>query len=435
MTLRWQIALALAAVASLATIVIGVASYRSTSDRLLAEVDRSLLDLDAIAANRSVVGDPERGPLSGYSAQIVLSNGSVGPSTFATPPAPNAGALAVVNDPRQDSFDTVSTDDGSYRIRTIGLQRGAIQIGRPLDETERVLASLRVRTALLVALVATSSAAVGLWIAGRVTASLRRLTVAAEHVGSTGRLDVHVDDDRNDEVGRLATAFDRMLSALARSQDEQHRLVQDAGHELRTPLTSVRTNLDTLRRYPHLSPIDRSDIIDDLHAETEELTGLVNEIIAVASGDAEHEAESAFDLGDLAVELAARAERRFDRRIVVSAVSSPVVAQRGAVERAVSNLLDNAHKFDRSGSLIDVTVTAGCIEVADRGPGISEPDLPNVFDRFGRAEQARSLPGSGLGLSIVRDVARRHGGVAFARNRDGGGAIVGFRLGPVSLAT
>jgi two-component system sensor histidine kinase MprB len=99
------------------------------------------------------------------------------------------------------------------------------------------------------------------------------------------------------------------------------------------------------------------------------------------------------------------------------------------VQRAISCLLDNACKFDPSGT-IEVTVGAAGIAVADRGPGIPEHELPLVFDRFHRADDARSMPGSGLGLSIVREVARRHGGEAFARNRDGGGAVVGFRLGP-----
>jgi two-component system sensor histidine kinase MprB len=128
-------------------------------------------------------------------------------------------------------------------------------------------------------------------------------------------------------------------------------------------------------------------------------------------------------------ESAARYERRTSRQIVVIGGSTPVVAERAAVQRAVSCLLDNASKFDTSGSPIEVTVGDGGVAVADRGTGIPPAELPLVFERFHRAEEARTLPGSGLGLSIVREVARRHGGDAFARNRDGGGAVVGFTLG------
>jgi two-component system, OmpR family, sensor histidine kinase MprB len=149
----------------------------------------------------------------------------------------------------------------------------------------------------------------------------------------------------------------------------------------------------------------------------------------VSVGDVVDEPREEFDLAALATEVAARYERRSGRDIVVVAEPSCVVAQRGAVQRALSCLLDNATKFDPSGAAIDVTVREGGIAVADRGMGIPERELGLVFERFHRSDEARTMPGSGLGLSIVRDVAERHGGSVFARNRDGGGAVVGFRLG------
>ena len=91
--------------------------------------------------------------------------------------------------------------------------------------------------------------------------------------------------------------------------------------------------------------------------------------------------------------------------------------------------MENATKFDTSDSPITVTVADGAVTVLDRGIGIPEPDLGRVFDRFHRSDVARTLPGSGLGLSIVREVAERHGGDVFAGNRPDGGAAVGFRIG------
>jgi two-component system sensor histidine kinase MprB len=427
-SLRWKIALAMATIVSLATIVVGVASYRSARERLLAEVDRSLLDIDTLAEFRRGRPLPERGPLAVFDAQFVREDGTVGESTFQEPLPVTDEAVALIGRPRIDVYSTVGTDDGEYRVRTIGLQRGAVQVARPLDETNRVLESLRTRTVLLVLLVTAAAIAAGLWIAARVTESLRRLTSAAEHVEATGRLDVHVDDDGDDEVGRLAGAFDRMLAALERSRAEQHRLVQDAGHELRTPLTSLRTNLDTIRRFPDLSAADRDAIVADLHDETEELTDLVNEIVAVASGDVINEPKVEFDLAELTREIAERYERRSGRPIVVEAVPTSVMAQRSGVQRAVSSLLDNARKFDTTGGSIDVSVGGGAVTVSDRGPGIPDDELALIFERFHRADEARTQPGSGLGLSIVRDVALRHGGDVFAHNRAGGGAVVGFRL-------
>lgn len=430
MSIRWKIALAMAAIAALATISIGVASYSSTRDRLLAEVDRSLIEFDGAVADRRLGPEVlrQRTLLSGFEAQVINADGLVGQSTFSTPIALQAAAAEVVGQPRANSFTTISTADGDYRVRTVGLARGAVQIARPLEETNRVLQGLRTRTIVFVLLVAAAAAGAGLWIAGRVTASLRRLTIAAETVESTGKLDVHVREQGSDEVGRLGVAFDSMLNALARSKDEQRRLVEDAGHELRTPLTSVRTNIDTLRRFPSLSDAQRDAIVDDLHAETEELAELVNEVVAVASGESDNEPRTTFDLSVVAIELAARYERRSGHSIRVDAEPSPVSAQRSAVQRAVSCLFDNATKFDASGGGIEVVVRDGVISVSDRGVGIPESELASIFERFHRSAESRTMPGSGLGLSIVREMAERHGGEVFASNRPGGGATVGFRL-------
>ena len=159
-----------------------------------------------------------------------------------------------------------------------------LQVGRPLDENARVLHDLKTQTMLLVVLVTAAAAALGWLIARTVSGPLARLTRAASDVEQSGRLDVEVPVGGKDEVGRLGAAFNGMLGALAASRDDQRRLVEDAGHELRTPLTSVRTNLAVLRRHPDLDAATRAKIIDDLHAETEELVGLVEEVVALARG-------------------------------------------------------------------------------------------------------------------------------------------------------
>ena len=154
----------------------------------------------------------------------------------------------------------------------------------------------------------------------------------------------------------------------------------------------------------------------------------MNEVVAVASGESDNEPRTTFDLSVVAIELAARYERRSGHSIRVDAEPSPVSAQRSAVQRAVSCLFDNATKFDASGGGIEVVVRDGVISVSDRGVGIPESELASIFERFHRAAESRTMPGSGLGLSIVREMAERHGGEVFASNRPGGGATVGFRL-------
>jgi two-component system sensor histidine kinase MprB len=279
----------------------------------------------------------------------------------------------------------------------------------------------------------------GWWLARRITRRLIILTAAAEDVARTRRLGVQVPVTGYDEVGRLGRAFDRMLGRLAQSEEDQRRLIQDAGHELRTPLTSLRTNISLLRRMDELPPSTREELVADLSQEARELTDLVNELVDLAAGQSDTEPPQQVDLADIAEDVAGLARRRTGRDITVRASGDTTTDGRpGMLQRAISNLVENAAKFDRAGQTpIEISISGPArpgtvrVEVLDRGPGVSETDLFRIFDRFYRAADARSLPGSGLGLSIVREVALAHGGAPFALRRDGGGSVIGFTVGGV----
>jgi two-component system sensor histidine kinase MprB len=332
------------------------------------------------------------------------------------------------------SLRTVTASDGhEYRVYSRANPTGTFQIGRDLSEMERVLGDLRTRI-LLVGGIAVGLAGIAGWLFARgLTKSLRKLTDAAAEVSTTGRLDIDVTANGRDEVGRLGIAFSSMLGALSRSREEQQRLVQDAGHELRTPLTSLRTNVDVLRRHTELPGDIRAKVLDDLDTEVSELSALVEEVVAVGSGRTSDEVSRTMPLADAVNAAAERVGRRTGRTIEVDADDALVVAQRLLLERAITNLLDNAAKFDHTDKPIEVSARAGRVAVRDHGPGIAEADLGHVFDRFFRSVAARSQPGSGLGLSIVTEVAGAHGGSTFAQNHPDGGAVVGFVL-PVAAS-
>ena len=155
--------------------------------------------------------------------------------------------------------------------------------------------------------------------------------------------------------------------------------MQDAGHELRTPLTSLRANLGVLRRHDDLAPADRSRVIDDLEAEGRELTDLANELVALASDRASTEPVDDVALGPLAQRVADRARRRYGCDVAVTADDSVVRGRSAQLERAISNLVDNAAKFGGASGPVTVTVAAGQVAVDDVGPGIAPVDLPHVF--------------------------------------------------------
>jgi two-component system sensor histidine kinase MprB len=435
MSLRWKIALSLATVALIATAAVGFISYQTTSARLVNEVDRSIEQAMNQFVERGPGGPnrvPTRGLLEVYGVRVLAADGTIVATSFPDGVAVDSEAASVIGQTQAVARSTLSAGGTDFRVHTVGLPDGALQIARPLDEVESVLDDLRRRTLLLVVAVSLAAALAGWMIAGTVTAPVRRLTKAAEDVGSSGRLDVEVPGTGTDEVGRLGGAFRYMLGALAVSRAEQQRLVQDAGHELRTPLTSLKTNLSVLRRHPEMPTEMRDGVLDDLDSEITELTDLVNELVAVASGELEVQPNERVDLPALAADVAERVGRRRSRDIEVEIIARAWVdAPRAALDRAVTNLVDNACKFDQTGGAIIVRIDGGTLTVLDSGPGIAPGEEAVIFDRFHRSEAARSMPGSGLGLSIVREVVERAGGTVAATNRVGGGAAIGFTL-PVS---
>jgi two-component system sensor histidine kinase MprB len=419
-SLRTRLVLAFVALTTAATVAVGAWSYAATVDRLYAEIDRSLADIAAIAQDlgpRSPSGDLDQG--SGGSgppgenvffSQVIDGTGSPVRSEagLVLPVDALDSALAAGADRTAQASRDLALTEGRYRLLTVALDPGpgAIQVARSLDELDRVADSLRFGIVVAVLVVGILAALAGWLLARQLTLRLERLVRATDEVTASGDLEVTVPVEGSDEIAALGASFAGMLGSLRQSREAQRRLVQDAGHELRTPLTSVRTNIAVLRRHPDLAEEDRSRLVDDLDAEARELSVLVNELVDLA------------------------AERRDDEPVeaVVTTDGSVVMGRPGALERAVTNLLDNATKFDASGGPIRVDVAAGTVAVSDGGPGIPEADLPMVFDRFYRSDDARSRPGSGLGLAIVRDVAEAHGGTVFATGPEGGGARVGFSV-------
>jgi two-component system, OmpR family, sensor histidine kinase MprB len=449
-SLRTRLVLSFVALTTLATIAVGAWSYVATVDRLFAEIDRSLDDIAAIAIDRGTGDQPgdagiggETGgpPPSGtFTTQVIDGAGAVVRSEpgVAIPVAAVDTSIAGGTDRAARTYRDVTLDGGRYRLLTAALTAspGAVQVVRSLAEIDRLSASLRTGIVVAVLVIAALAAAAGWLVARQLTRRLDHLVRATEEVATTGNLDIDLSVGGRDEIGALAASFATMLESLRRSRDAQRRLVQDAGHELRTPLTSLRTNIGVLRRHPDLAVDDRSRLVDDLDLEARELSTLADELIELAAERRDDEPIEAVALGALAERAAERTRRRTGREVLVEADDSVVLGRPTALDRAVSNLLDNASKFDDTGGPISVEVRAGTIAVLDRGPGIPADDLDHVFDRFFRSAGARSRPGSGLGLAIVREIAESHGGTVFAADRDEGGARVGFSipLAPVGAA-
>jgi two-component system sensor histidine kinase MprB len=306
----------------------------------------------------------------------------------------------------------------------------AVQVALPLTAAEAELHRLRLAFLFLV-LVGFGMATIGTsFVVRRTMRPVARLTATAEQIAQTRDLTTRIEDYGVDELGRLASTFNAMLDALERSLDQQRQLILDSSHELRTPLASLRTNVEVLHDVDRLSVEQRRSLLNGIVTQLDELTGLVADVVELARGEAPASTQEDVAFDELVAHAVDRARRhwpalefRFD--------ASPVVV-RGAparLDRAVANLLDNAGKFSPAGGIVEVDLdSSGLLTVADQGPGVPEDAIAHVFDRFYRADVARALPGSGLGLSIVKQVVDGHGGTIAIHNRRTGGAVVSVTL-------
>jgi two-component system sensor histidine kinase MprB len=303
----------------------------------------------------------------------------------------------------------------------IGLGHGgAIISAYPLAPTKHALARIRFWILLFSGIGIAVAAALAAFVATAALRPVRRLTAAAESVAATGDLSERVTVEGDDELGRLATRFNAMLGALQESVGRQRRLVADASHELRTPLTAARTNVDLVRE-GKLPEHEVRHALDEASIELDSLTSLVADLVELARGEERKLRVEEVALDDLVTAAVERAQARAPHAVFVTSLTpTQVRVDPVLVERAIANLLDNAVKYSPPGAPIEVIVRDGQVIVADQGPGVAEQDLPRIFDRFYRAAAARSKPGAGLGLAIVREAAEAHGGNATVESSPGG---------------
>jgi two-component system sensor histidine kinase MprB len=301
----------------------------------------------------------------------------------------------------------------------------AIQLIRSLDEADQIMTYLKLVLIVLAVCAIPLGAVLGRLVARAALGPLHRLRAAVDRVTETRDMTERVPDSGRDEVGRLAAHFNAMLGAIDQSLRTQRQLVADASHELRTPLASLRTNIEVLQRSPNLPSPDRERLLHDVVAQVEQLTQLIQDLIDLARGDQAPETKEEVRLDSIVSDAVERAVTNWPAvRFRTDLRELIVTGDARRLDRAVSNLLDNAGKWSPPGEVVEVRVTDHQVVVRDHGPGIAADDLPYIFDRFWRAPTSRAMPGSGLGLAIVRQVAETHGAVVTAERPDGGGTLM-----------
>jgi two-component system, OmpR family, sensor histidine kinase MprB len=436
MSFRLRLTLAAAAAVALAVAVVCAIAYVVVGRQLYGEVDSSLRSQTALAMQS---GAPPRfrlprTPLFSsedvYYMQIVNASGVIVQRTqFSGGVLPvTQQALTAARTDTPLNLSDITVQGTHLRVATASYRTGySLQIARRLSDADTVLAQLRTWFLLVAVGGVALAALLGAFVARAALRPVRRLTDAAEHVAETHDLTRRIEVSGSDELNRLAVSFNTMLAALEQAVAAQRQLVADASHELRTPLTSLRTNFEVLMRPGELPDESRRRLERDVHRQFDEMAALVGDIVELARDGEATTDEDDVRLDVLVADAVERAER--NRSDVGFALVSQPTLVRGVparLDRAVTNLLDNAAKWSPPGEVVEVAVEgAGKVSVRDHGPGIADDDLPFIFDRFYRSAEARNLPGSGLGLAIVRQVAEAHGGqVTVERPPDGGTRFV-----------
>jgi two-component system sensor histidine kinase MprB len=333
--------------------------------------------------------------------------------------------VAVARGDSRQSVRTVRVNGEEYRVVAVPyLDQYAVVLVQNMAPQERVLKRLGAVMLLFGLAGVIGAAAAGWAVARNGLRPVRRLTRNVERIARTEDLQpLPVEGD--DEIARLATAFNDMLVVVSASRDRQRRLVADASHELRTPLTSLRTNLDLLLQADAgagLNAAARAELLEDVRAQIEEMSNLVGDLVELARDEPLRTVVEQIDLADVVDRAVARARRR-GMGLTFDVEMDPwwVTGESASLERAVTNLLDNAVKWSPPGGTVRIRLNHGTLTVDDEGPGIAPADREQVFERFYRSEESRSMPGSGLGLSIVRQVIERHAGNVRVDETDDGG--------------
>ena len=314
--------------------------------------------------------------------------------------------------------------DGA-RVGSVTLRYPATGLSAHYRQVRDALFQVVLAGAGLAAVVALGTAVV---VSRRITRPLVRLTRAATAI-EQGRRDARVGpESAPGELGELAFAFDRMADTLAREDELRRALVADVAHELRTPVAILQASCEEL--VDGLSPAT-PERLSSLHDEVLRLGRLVEDLEGLAAAQAaglrlERQPVSLDQVAGAAAD--SLAARFADAGVTLRRDLHPAVVEGdpSRLHQVVMNLLSNAAKFTPDGGEVTLSTTedktVARLEVTDTGPGIAADDLPHVFERFWRGGDTRAASGSGIGLAVVAELVKAHGGQVAAASESGHGA-------------
>jgi heavy metal sensor kinase len=352
--------------------------------------------------------------------------------TVRTPPIPPEGPLPETNIRRQLPL--------APAIRVLSMPIGRptrliLQVGKVEADVPRLRALLLTTLAAALILGLPVAAIGGWWLAGRALAPVQAMTDTANRIEAENLAERLPLPPRNDELGKLAHTFNQLLDRLQAAFQRERRFTADISHDLRTPLALMKSSIGVALNRPR-SMTELQGTLVEIDGQVDRLSGILDAALTLARADSSQLGEhfAPLNLSELLIDLADTstpyAEEEHNQTVACDiAPDLWVKGDRDYLTRLFLNLLDNAMQYTPPGGTIRLTAAPHGERIAavieDDGPGIAPDDLAHIFDRFYRADKARTGGGrehAGLGLSIAQAIAHTHGGEVTVESRQGQGS-------------
>lgn len=465
MSLRLKLTFLYSAVLAMTMLVFGALVYFFMEHNLNNEADRSIAGIaeDVVRSTKIIGSFPL--PLR----QVILPDVDVfaTPNTYIQVVDRNGSVAAQSNNlggqiiPLSEEtlrraaggsgfFETVMSGNQGLRVynRPLILEGqviGVLQVGRIMGPTEAALNRLRLLLFFGGGITLFLAGTLGWLLAGAALRPIDRITETASAIQARDLSRRINYSGPGDEVGRLAGTLDNMLERLQKAYQDlekaeaaQRRFVSDASHELRTPLTTIRGNVELLKKMGDTDPVTRADALADIAGETERMSRLVSDLLVLARADSKLELKKEEIEPVALLAEAARGGSAFSGKVDFLAgdfstlEGYKLIGDTDYLKQLLLILLENAFKYTPPGGEVrlEARVDGSFLEVMviDNGIGIAECDQPLIFERFYRADQARSGEGTGLGLAIARWIVTEHGGTVSVKSKVGEGSTFTVRL-------
>lgn len=330
----------------------------------------------------------------------------------------------AIDSPR---FDTLTVEGRSLRLYSsrinVNGKAYTVQVATPLQETYEALSRFRLLLLSTAPLLLIAATAVGYWLSKRALAPVDEISHRARRISIENLADRLPVSQTGDQLQRLSETLNGTFARLQTAVSRMKEFTADASHELRAPVTLIRTIAEVAVQKDDRAAGEYYDALREILEESERTSQVVDSLMLLARADAgKQELEYSpvdartvvRDAADQGEKLARKQELKFS--VMLPDAPVPIYADANALRRAALILMDNAVKYTPKGGSINVSVgreDGFCmVKVSDTGAGIAESDLPHIFDRFWRADKARSRAqgGAGLGLSIAKWIVEAHRG-------------------------